>query len=195
MDYGLTVTCNNSELISKHNQHDVTLHNLFISVKCSIYFRRYLRPSSGAQKLYIQHRVLVKYRTYISKCNQQDATLHNLFISVKCSTCFRRYLRPSSGAQKLYIQHRVLVKYRRYISKCNQQDATLHNLFISVKSSTCFRRCLRPSSGAKKLHIQHRVLVKSLLLSAAIVEELELSYTWKSICDAWTHERQIQNCF
>jgi hypothetical protein len=39
---------------------DATSHNLFISVKCSTFFRRYLRPSSGAQKLYIQHRVLVK---------------------------------------------------------------------------------------------------------------------------------------
>jgi hypothetical protein len=32
----------------------------FISAKCSTSFRRFLRPSSGAQKLYIQHLVLVK---------------------------------------------------------------------------------------------------------------------------------------
>jgi len=44
--------------ISKYNQQDETLHNLFISVKCSTCFRGFLRPSSGAQKLYIQHRVL-----------------------------------------------------------------------------------------------------------------------------------------
>ena len=44
--------------IFKYNQQDATLHNLFISVKCSTCFRRFLCPSSGAQKLYIQHRVL-----------------------------------------------------------------------------------------------------------------------------------------
>jgi hypothetical protein len=46
--------------ISNYNQQDATLNNLFISVKCSTYFRRYLRPTLGAQKLPIQHRVLVK---------------------------------------------------------------------------------------------------------------------------------------
>ena len=34
--------------ISKYNQQDATLHNLFISVKCCTCFRRFLRPSSGA---------------------------------------------------------------------------------------------------------------------------------------------------
>ena len=35
--------------ISKYNQQDATLHNLFISAKCATCFRRFLRPSSGAQ--------------------------------------------------------------------------------------------------------------------------------------------------
>ena len=35
--------------ILKYNQQDATLHNLFISVKCSTCFRRFLHPSSGAQ--------------------------------------------------------------------------------------------------------------------------------------------------
>jgi len=35
--------------IFKYNHQDATLHNLFISVKCSMGFRRFLRPSSGAQ--------------------------------------------------------------------------------------------------------------------------------------------------
>ena len=48
--------------IFKYNQQSATLHKLFISVKCSTCFRRFLRPSSGAQKLYIQHRVL--YQTF-----------------------------------------------------------------------------------------------------------------------------------
>ena len=35
--------------IFKYNQQDATLHNLFISVKCSTRFTRFFRPSSGAQ--------------------------------------------------------------------------------------------------------------------------------------------------
>jgi hypothetical protein len=35
--------------ISKYNKQDATLHNLFISMKCSTCFRRYLRPSSRDQ--------------------------------------------------------------------------------------------------------------------------------------------------
>ena len=35
--------------IFKYNQQDATLHNLFISVKCSTCFRRFLHPSLGAQ--------------------------------------------------------------------------------------------------------------------------------------------------
>ena len=38
--------------ILKYNQQDATLHNLFVSVKCSTCFKRYLRPSSGAQTVY-----------------------------------------------------------------------------------------------------------------------------------------------
>jgi len=38
-----------AKVFFKYNQQDATLHNLFISVKCSACFRRFLRPSSGAQ--------------------------------------------------------------------------------------------------------------------------------------------------
>ena len=34
--------------ITKYNQQDATLHNVFISTQCSTYFSRFLRPSSGA---------------------------------------------------------------------------------------------------------------------------------------------------
>jgi hypothetical protein len=55
MKFDIVVT-----FISKYNQQDATLHNLFFSVKCSKCFRRFLSPSSRAQKLHIQHRVFVK---------------------------------------------------------------------------------------------------------------------------------------
>jgi hypothetical protein len=46
--------------IFKYNQQDATLHNSFISAKRSTCYRRFLCPSSGAQKLYIQHLEFVK---------------------------------------------------------------------------------------------------------------------------------------
>ena len=53
--------------ILKYSQQDATLHNVFISVECSTCCRRFLRPSSGAQKLYIQHRVL--FQTFTATCH------------------------------------------------------------------------------------------------------------------------------
>jgi hypothetical protein len=52
--------------IFQYNQRDATLHNVFISVKCSICFGRALRPSSGVQKLYTQHRVFARLNCYLS---------------------------------------------------------------------------------------------------------------------------------
>jgi hypothetical protein len=55
-----------------------------------------------------------------------------------------------------------------------QQDATLHSLFyletvrrVSVGTTTHHQEC-------KELYLQHVVFVTPLLLSAAIVKELEL---------------------
>jgi len=44
----------------KYNQQDPTLYNILYYCQRSTCFRRFLRPSSGAQKLYTQHRVYVK---------------------------------------------------------------------------------------------------------------------------------------
>jgi len=64
--------------------------DLFISINCCTCFRRFLRPSSGAQN-YIQHQLL---------SNQYCCLLLSLMRwNWNCSTCFRRFLRPSSGAQ------------------------------------------------------------------------------------------------
>jgi hypothetical protein len=61
-------------LIFKYNQQDATLNNLFISVECSTCFRRFLRPSSGAQKLYIKHRVLCQTFSATCHCHGRDGT-------------------------------------------------------------------------------------------------------------------------
>jgi len=44
----------------KYNQQDATLYNILYYCWCCTCFGRLLRPSSGAQKLYIQHRVYAK---------------------------------------------------------------------------------------------------------------------------------------
>ena len=41
----------------KYNQQDATLHNILYCCQCFAGFRRFLRPSSGAQELYTQHLV------------------------------------------------------------------------------------------------------------------------------------------
>ena len=43
----------------KYNQQDATLYNILYYCQCCTCFRRFLRPSSGAQKLYTQHLVYV----------------------------------------------------------------------------------------------------------------------------------------
>jgi len=45
----------------KYNQQDATLYNTLYYCQCSTRFGLFLRPSSGAQELYTQHRVYVKF--------------------------------------------------------------------------------------------------------------------------------------
>jgi len=52
----------------KYNQQDATLHNGIYYYKCSTCFRRFLRPSSGAQKLYTQQRVFVELLLLPTAC-------------------------------------------------------------------------------------------------------------------------------
>ena len=49
-------------------------------------------------------------------------------------------------------------------------------MILSGNCSTCFGWHLHPSSGAHKLYLQYLVFVTTLLLPAAIVEELELQF-------------------
>jgi len=42
-----------ANILAEYNQQDATFHNLFISVRCSTCFRRFFRPSSGAQNKYL----------------------------------------------------------------------------------------------------------------------------------------------
>jgi len=71
----------------------------------------------------------------------------------------------------------------QYILICIQKDATLHSLFylesalhIHVSGGTSTHQQER-----KKLYLQHLIFVTPLLLSATMVEELELV----SVCCGW----------
>jgi hypothetical protein len=70
---------------------------------------------------------------------------------------------------KVYVSHHF-----KYIPIYIQQDATLHSLFISVETA------LHVSGGTSthhqeriQLYLQHLAFITPVLLSAAIVEELE----------------------
>jgi hypothetical protein len=54
-----------------------------------------------------------------------------------------------------------------------QQDATLHSLFYLETALHVLGDTITDHQGRKQLYLQHLVFVTPLLLSAAIVEELE----------------------
>jgi hypothetical protein len=55
-----------------------------------------------------------------------------------------------------------------------KQDATLHNLFYLETAVHVSGGIITNHQERKQLYLQHLVFVTPLLLSAAIVEELEL---------------------
>ena len=55
-----------------------------------------------------------------------------------------------------------------------QQDATLHSLFYLETALHVSGGTITHHQECKQLYLQHLVFVRPLLLSAAIVEELEL---------------------
>jgi len=60
------------------------------------------------------------------------------------------------------------------ILKYIQQDATLHSLFYLETALHVSRGTITHHQERKQLYLQHLVFVTPFLLSAAIVEELEL---------------------
>jgi hypothetical protein len=64
--------------------------------------------------------------------------------------------------------------HRKYIPIYIQQDTTLHILFYLEPASHVSGGTSTHHQESKQLYLQHLVFVTPLLLSAAIVEELEL---------------------
>jgi hypothetical protein len=65
-------------------------------------------------------------------------------------------------------------KYYGYIPIYIQKDATLHTLFYLETAVHVSGGTITHHQELKQLYLQHLVFVTPLLLSAAIVEELEL---------------------
>jgi hypothetical protein len=63
---------------------------------------------------------------------------------------------------------------RNNILICIQQGATLHSLFYLETVLHDSDGTITHSQESKQLYLQHLIVVTPLLLSAAIVEELEL---------------------
>jgi hypothetical protein len=135
------------------------------------------------------------HRKYIPIYIQQDAILHSLFVSGNCSTCFGWYFHPSSGAHTtvstaLGICHTItaICRYRGRVG--NRFECTVGDVFQYTHISNKMQRYIvylylktaLHVSGCTSTHhqerihlyLQHLVFVTTLLLSAAIVEELEL---------------------
>jgi hypothetical protein len=70
--------------------------------------------------------------------------------------------------------HNILCKLHIYIPIYIQQDATLHSLFYLETALHVSGGTITHYQEHKQLYLQHLVFVTPLLLSAAIVEELEL---------------------
>jgi hypothetical protein len=66
------------------------------------------------------------------------------------------------------------VRHRNNILIYIQQDAMLHSLFYLETALHVSGGTITYHQGRKQLYLQHLVFVTPLLLSAAIVEELEL---------------------
>jgi len=64
--------------------------------------------------------------------------------------------------------------HRNNIPKYIQQDATLHSLFYLETALHVSGGTITHHQERKQLYLQHLVFITPLLLSAAIVEEMEL---------------------
>jgi hypothetical protein len=104
---GYYIKINISNFIFKCNQQGATLYNSFISAKRSTCCRRLLRPSSGAQKLCIQHLVFVKLLLLISlrSCSSFSTIAkvkRNSSTNTRC--CMYSFWAPDDG-RRIHLKH------------------------------------------------------------------------------------------
>jgi hypothetical protein len=90
--------------------------------------------------------------TYISALSHKRNNIRKKLLNTKCA-CFD-------------FLYNILI--------CIQQDATLHSLFYMETALHVSGCTITQHQERKQLYLQHLVFVTPLLLSAAIVEEMEL---------------------
>ena len=73
----------------KYNQQDATLYNILYYCQCFTCSRRFFRTSSGAQKLYTQHLVYVKFACCYRQRQQQARILYNV---ASCWLYLKKYI-------------------------------------------------------------------------------------------------------
>jgi len=118
--------------------------DLFISINCSTCFRRFLRPSSGAQNCtYIvsfcqNNTAACTHHASISvQYNQQDATFSRSFYFYKLLYMFQAVPPPIIRSTKLYIRRQLLSNQycclhtpRKYISKVRPTRCNVFSIYL-----------------------------------------------------------------
>jgi hypothetical protein len=128
--------------------------DLFISINCCTCFRRFFRPSSGAQNCTYSLRYC--QTTTAAYCYRGwGGTPWSFFLSIyfyKLLYMFQAVLPLIIRSTKLYIQPQVLSNHFCCLllswMRWNSMEFFFY-LLTSINCSTCFRRFLRPSSGAQ----------------------------------------------
>ena len=96
--------------IFKYNQQDATLYNGIYYYKCSTCFRRFLRPSSGAQNCIHSIGYLSRLFCFLPLSWVEFQLTHDSGKKQK-----KRFLRPSSGAQNCIHSIGYLSSFFRFL--------------------------------------------------------------------------------
>jgi hypothetical protein len=177
-------------------------YTVYLIWKLLYMFRVYHHPSSEGQTTVstasgICHTVTAtcRYRGSWNRFECAVSGIRQFILSGNCTTCFGWYHYPSSGGQTTVstasgICHTVTAtcRYRGRVA------TGLSVLWVAYASLFFLETALHVSGGISthhqeriQLYLQHLVLLTPLLLSAAIVEELEL--VW--VCCGWRAKYQM----
>jgi hypothetical protein len=141
------------QFIFKYNQQDATLHKLFISVKCSTCFRRFLRPSSVAQKLDTASGTLSNLYCYLPQSWKRWKVAEKVLQSTWCCICSFRG--PDDG-QRNCLKH---IEHFTEINKlCNIASCWLH-LKIRLRCTDPWTSNFNTSKGVLRV-CDHVTLLK-----------------------------------
>ena len=98
---------------SVYNKQDSMFHSLFISVTRSTCFRRFFRPSSGAQKLHIQRQV------FVTPIRLPAASLARLAAgSSKCLRLYVQFCAPDDGRTNRLKHAERLTEINKFEKSC-----------------------------------------------------------------------------